>query len=140
MLQGIDTLLTGDILKILCDMGHSEELVIADANFPADTMAKRLIRLPGVDGEQLLKAILTVFPVDTYVEDPVCVMDLTAGDKAQGMQEPVMWQSYRDMTGRELTYIERQDFYERTKKAYAVVQTGEMRQYGNLLLAKGVVR
>ncbi len=67
MLKGISNLLTGDILKILCDMGHGDEIVIADANFPADTVAKRLIRMPGVDGGQLLEAILPLFPLDAYV-------------------------------------------------------------------------
>lgn len=140
MLQGINKLLTGDILKVLCDMGHGEELVIADANFPAETMAKRLIRVPGVDGGQLLEAILPLFPLDTYVEAPVLVMDLTDGDKRKGMKEPEVWQVYRDLSDQTLGMIERFAFYERTKKAYAVIQTGEERQYGNLLLVKGVVK
>ncbi len=140
MLQGINKLLTGDILKVLCDMGHGEELVIADANFPAETMAKRLIRVPGVDGGQLLEAILPVFPLDTYVEAPVLVMDLTDGDKRTGMKEPEVWQVYRELSGQTLGMVERFAFYERTKKAYAVIQTGEERQYGNLLLVKGVVK
>ncbi len=140
MLQGIHKLLTGDILKVLCDMGHGEELVIADANFPAETMAKRLIRVPGIDGGDLLKAILPVFPLDTYVEAPVLVMDLTDGDKRKGMPEPEIWQTYRELSGQTLGLVERFAFYERTKKAYAVIQTGEERQYGNLLLVKGVVK
>ncbi len=140
MLQGINKLLTGDILKVLCDMEHGEELVIADANFPAETMAKRLIRVPGVDGGQLLEAILPIFPLDTYVEAPVLVMDLTDGDKRKGMKEPEVWQVYRDLSGQTLGMVERFAFYERTKKAYAVIQTGEERQYGNLLLVKGVVK
>ncbi len=140
MLQGINKLLTGDILKVLCDMGHGEELVIADANFPAETMAKRLIRVPGIDGGTLLEAILPVFPLDTYVDAPVLVMDLTDGDKRKGMKEPEVWQVYRELSGQTLGMVERYAFYERTKKAYAVIQTGEERQYGNLLLVKGVVK
>lgn len=140
MLQGMSKLLTGDLLKILCDMGHGDELVIADANFPAETVAKRLIRMPGIDGGELLEAILPLFPLDTYVDAPACVMDLTDSDKAKGMTEPTVWKVYRDISGHELGLIERFDFYERTRNAYAVVQTGEERQYGNLLLVKGVVK
>lgn len=140
MLQGISKLLTGDILKILCDMGHGDELVIADANFPAETVAQRLIRMPGIDGGQLLEAILPLFPLDTYVDAPASVMDLTDGDKQKGIPEPEVWQVYRDISGQKLGLIERFEFYERTRKAYAVIQTGEERQYGNLLLVKGVVK
>ena len=139
MLKGIDKLLTGELLKALCDMGHGDELVIADANFPAETVAKRLIRVPGVDGVRVAAAVLSVFPLDTYVDNPACVMDLTDSDKAKGMPEPVIWGEYAQLTGVELGLIERFDFYERAKNAYLVIQTGEERQYGNLLLTKGVV-
>ena len=139
MLKGIDKLLTGELLKALCDMGHGDELVIADANFPAETVAKRLIRIPGVDGVRVAAAVLSVFPLDTYVDNPACVMDLTDSDKAKGMPEPVIWGEYAQLTGVELGLIERFDFYERAKNAYLVIQTGEERQYGNLLLTKGVV-
>ena len=139
MLKGLDKLLTGDLLKALCDMGHGDELVIADANFPAETVAKRLIRVPGVDGVRVAKAIMSVFPLDTYVDNPACVMDMTDSDKKKGMPEPVIWDAYARVTGEKLGLIERFDFYERTKNAYLVVQTGEERQYGNLLLTKGVV-
>lgn len=137
MLKGIDKLLTGDLLKILCDMGHGDELVIADANFPAESCAKRLIRLPGIDGVSALRSILTVFPLDTY-SPPAFIMDLTDSDKAKGMPEPTIWPEYERLIGR-LEKLERFEFYERAKKAYAVIATGEERQYANLLLVKGVV-
>lgn len=139
MLKGLDKLLTGDILKALCDMGHGDELVIADANFPAETVAKRLIRVPGIDGVRMAQAVVSVFPLDTYVEIPAFVMDLTDGDKAKGMPEPVIWPEYERCVGTNLGKMERYDFYERSKNAYLVIQTGEDRQYGNLLLTKGVV-
>ena len=139
MLKGIDKLLTGELLKALCDMGHGDELVIADANFPAETVAKRLIRVPGVDGVRVAEAVLSVFPLDTYVDTPACVMDLTDSDKAKGMPTPVIWAEYERVTGEKLGLIERFAFYERAKNAYLVIQTGEERQYGNLLLTKGVV-
>lgn len=142
MLKGIDKLLTGDLLKILCDMGHGDELVIADANFPAETCAQRLIRLSGIDGAKAADAVLSVFPLDTY-SDPAFVMDLTDSDKAKGMQPPKMWEAYDDLVRQNGGYgvekIERFAFYDRAKKAYAIIQTGEERQYGNLILVKGVV-
>lgn len=137
MLKGIDKLLTGDLLKILCDMGHGDELVIADANFPAESCAQRLIRLPGIDGVRAAQAILSVFPLDTY-SSPAFIMDLTDSDKAKGMPEPTIWKPYADLTG-SLEKLERFEFYERAKKAYAVIATGEERQYANLLLVKGVI-
>lgn len=144
MLKGIDKKLTGDLLKILCDMGHGDEIVIADANFPAETCAKRLIRLPGLDGVTVADAILSVFPLDTY-SIPAALMDLTDGDKAKGMPTPIIWGMYESIlsmsSGKEVTAerMERYAFYERAKNAYAVIQTGEERQYGNLILVKGVV-
>ncbi len=137
MLNNIDKLLTGDLLKVLCDMGHGDEIVIADANFPADTVAQRVIRLPGMDGVRVAQAVLSVFPMDTYSQ-PAFIMDLTVGDKAKGMPEPVIWSEYEKLCG-SLGKIERYAFYERSKKAYCVVQTGEERLYGNLILVKGVV-
>ncbi len=138
MLKGLDKRLTGDLLKILCDMGHGDELVIADANFPAETCARRLIRLPGIDGVTAAKAILSVFPLDTYVAEAALIMDLTEGDKNKGVPTPPIWSDYEELCG-VLGKIERFDFYKRAKQAYAVIQTGEERQYGNLLLVKGVI-
>ena len=123
MLKGIDKLLTGELLKALCDMGHGDELVIADANFPAETVAKRLIRVPGVDGVRVAEAVLSVFPLDTYVDTPAYVMDLTDSDKAKGMPTPVIWAEYERVTGEKLGLIERFAFYERAKNAYLVIQT-----------------
>ncbi len=137
MLKNVDKLLTGDLLKILCDMGHGDELVIADANFPSHSIAQRLISLPGNSGVDVLKSVLTVFPLDTY-SSPAFVMDLTDGDKAKGMPEPEIWPEYEKLTGG-FEKLERFEFYDRSKKAYAVIQTGEERQYGNLILVKGVV-
>lgn len=146
MLKGISTILTGDMLKVLCDMGHGDELVIADANFPAETYAKRLIRCSGVNGVQLLEAILPLFPLDSYTEHQAIVMDLTDGDKGKGMAQPEVWEDYHKSVAQncewfnKLAKLERSEFFERTKSAYVVIQTGEYRQYGNLLLVKGVVK
>lgn len=146
MLNGISAILTGDMLKILCDMGHGEEIVIADANFPAETYAKRLIRCSGMNGAQLLEAILPLLPLDDYVDSQAVVMDLTDGDKSKGMKIPEVWDEYSNTIAKyhenfmELEKIERLEFYDRAQNAYAIFQTSEHRQYGNLLLVKGVVK
>lgn len=146
MLNNVSKILTGDLLKILCDMGHDDVLILADGNFPAETMAsRRLLRYPGLDTSIVLKGIVDVFPLDfNYTKNPVCVMDLTPEDKAKGMKPPAAWEDFRSILAPrygevQLGYIERFEFYERSRKAYAIVQTGEERQYGNLLLVKGVV-
>ena len=138
MLKNIDKLLTGDLLKALSDMGHGDEVVIADANFPGETVATHLIRVPGIDAARMAEAVMSVLPLDTYVAEPACVMDLTDADKAKGMQPPVIWADFERLCG-PLGKIERFAFYERARKAALIIQTGEERQYGNLLLCKGCV-
>ncbi len=143
MLNKISKILTGDILKLLCDMGHGDELVIADANFPAASVAGAhpLIQLPGVSASELLRAITPIFPVDwRYDGHPAIVMERTKEDA--GKLEPEPWREFSDALACDrdhLTRLERHAFYDRAKKAYCVIQTGEERQYGNLILVKGVV-
>ena len=145
MLKKVSKLLTGDMLKVLCDMGHGDEIVIADANFPAETVAKMLIRVPGIDAVSLCEAILDVFPLDTYSQYPAALMDLTDSDKKKGMPVPEIWSEYEQIlsgvSGKqvEIELMERYAFYERAKNAFAVIQTGEEKQYGNLILVKGVI-
>ena len=151
MLNGINKILTGDMLKVLSDMGHDDVLILADANFPAESIAKstihgKPIRCPGGNVAQVFEAIEPIFPVDVeYSSIPIAVMDLTDSDKARGMARPEAWTDFERILHRRypttsLGLIERFAFYERARKAYAVFQTGEERQYGNLLLVKGVVR
>lgn len=150
MLNGISKILTGDMLKVLCDMGHGDVLILADANFPGDSIAKyttygKLIRCPGVNVSDVYEAISDLFPLDVaYSEHPIAVMELTNEDKARNMPEPAAWADYarilhKQYKNTDLHRIERFSFYEEAKKAYAVIQTGEERQYGNLLLVKGCV-
>ena len=145
MLKKVSKLLTGDMLKVLCDMGHGDEIVIADANFPAETVAKRLIRVPGIDAVSLCEAILEVFPLDSYSDYPAALMDLTDSDKKKGMPVPGIWAEYEEILNEacqkqvEIELMERYAFYERAQKAFAVIQTGEEKQYGNLILVKGVI-
>ncbi len=150
MLKNIPKILTGTMLKALSDMGHGDVLIIADANFPGETLAKstafgELIRCPGVDVAAVYEAIHEIFPLDAaYTEHPAAVMELTDGDKAAGMPTPEAWKDFtatlhKDHPDLELGMIERFEFYKRAAKSYVIIETGEERVYGNLLLVKGVV-
>ena len=141
MLKGLDPLLGPDLLHVLAAMGHGDEIVIADGNFPAATLARRLVRLDGVDAPRALGAILTVLPLDTFVATPAKVMAVVGDPSA--VPAPVReFQAIVDAAaGRSvpLEALERFAFYERARAAFAVVATGERRPYGNILLVKGVV-
>ncbi|HOT97708.1 MAG TPA: L-fucose mutarotase [bacterium] len=141
MLKHIPKILSPDLLKILMEMGHGDEIVIADGNFPAASVAHRLVRLDGHNVPEVLEAILKFFPLDTYVEKPVGLMAVTPGDNVN----PVIWEKYRKIIkdSKEpfstFEFIERFEFYERAKKAFAVISTGESALYANIILKKGVV-
>ena len=141
MLKNIPNILAPELLKILMEMGHGDELVIADGNFPAATMAKRLVRLDGHGVPEVLEAILKVFPLDTYDDNPVKLMEVVHGDKV----EPTIWNDYEKIvkeSGEPLgsfRFLERFNFYDRAKEAYAVVATSESALYANIILRKGVV-
>lgn len=139
MLKGIPSVLSPDLLKVLMEMGHGDEIVIADGNFPGASLAKNLIRLDGHGAVEILEAVLQLFPLDTY-EKPVYLMEKVQGDNV----ETPIWDEYKAIVSKytddELSYLERYEFYERAKKAYAVVMTGESALYANVLLKKGVVK
>lgn len=146
MLKGIPKILSPELLKVLCEMGHSDRLVIADGNFPSESMGKDaiVIRMDGHGVPEILDAILTVFPLDTYVEKPANLMELMSGDV--GKVETPIWDTYKeivtkhDARGAEaIGNIERFQFYEEAKTAYAIIATGESAIYANVMLQKGVV-
>ncbi|MCQ2771032.1 MAG: fucose isomerase [Clostridia bacterium] len=145
MLKNMSKLLTGDILKTLCEMGHGDSLVIADGNFPAETISRKIIYCPGTDVASMYEAISQFFPIDfAYTEEPVCVMKFTPQDEAKKLPRPEAWKDYeailhKDYPDGKLSPIDRMEFYERTKKTCLVIVTGEERIYGNLLLVKGCV-
>ena len=122
-------------------MGHGNDIVISDGNFPAASVAQRLIRLDGHNVPEVLEAILKFFPLDTYVESPVGLMAVTPGDN----YKPVIWDEYKKViidskeSFKDFEYIERFEFYERAQKAYAVIATSESALYANIILKKGVV-
>ncbi|XP_070833797.1 fucose mutarotase [Chaetodon trifascialis] len=143
VLKGIPSVLSPELLYALAKMGHGDELVLADANFPASSICAcgpTEIRADGLGIPQLLEAILKLLPLDT---SPAAVMDLVDSDKLRCLAVPV-WDTYTQLLGEAgskspLEKVERFAFYERAKKAYAVVATGETALYGNLILKKGVI-
>ena len=142
MLKNLSPLLAPKLLKILCEMGHGDEIVIADGNFPAASVNDRVVRLDGHNGVEVLKAVISVFPLDTYAESNAILMTPVPGDNV----ETPIWQDYaavlKDSEGdaMRMDQIERFAFYERAKKAYAVIATGESALYANLILKKGVIK
>ena len=146
MLKNFDNRLTADVIRVLRAMGHGDELVIADTNFPADSTARgtvtgKLLRMDNLTAAEVIEAILTVFPLDSFVDHPVARMGITGDeqkvlpihkevqavvDKAEGKSTPLGIES-------------RFDFYERANRAYAVIVTGERRFYGCFILKKGVI-
>ena len=140
MLKTIPPILSPELLKVLMEMGHGDEIVLADANFPAASMARRLVRSDGHNIPELLDAVLQFLPLDTYVDMPVALMAVVSGDT----YEPKIWDVYSATVERreravELELMERFAFYERAREAYAIVATGERSLYANIILKKGVV-
>lgn len=142
MLKNIPKILSPELVKTLMEMGHGDEIVIADGNFPAETIGKRVIRCDGHGVPQLLEAIMQLFPLDTYTEKPVMLMEVVPGDPVV----PTIWDEYKDIINKyepencKIEMIERFAFYERAKTAYAVIATGEEAIYANIILKKGVVK
>jgi len=141
MLRGVHPLLTADLLHALASMGHGDEIAVVDANFPAVSVARREVALPGADAPAALDAILTVFPLDTMEVPAVLTMGVV-GDP-QAVPAPVAdfaaVLTEHGFADQEIGSLERNEFYERARKAFAVVRTGELRPYGNVLLVKGAV-
>ena len=141
MLKGISPILSPELLKILMEMGHGDEICIGDGNFPAASMGKRVVRLDGHGVTEILDAVLKLFPLDTYVEEPVFLMEIVPGDNV----DPVIWKDYERVIkenegDKKIGHIERFAFYERAKQCYAIVATGESALYANIILKKGVVK
>jgi L-fucose mutarotase len=141
MLKGIPPALSPDLLKILAAMGHGDELVIGDCNFPADSMGRRCVRADGVRGLDLLDAILRLFPLDTFVEAPVTLMKVVPGTLDGN---PPIWDDFRKIVdirepGTKFRFVEREEFYEQARNAYAVVATTELALYACLIIKKGTL-
>ena len=144
MLKGIPEILSPELFKVLCEMGHSDRLVIADGNFPVESMGKNAItiRCDGHGVPEILEAILKVFPLDTYVEHPVNLMEVMPGDNV----ETPIWDTYKEIIRKYddrgdavVGNIERFSFYDEAKTAYCIISTSEKALYANIMLQKGVV-
>ena len=142
MLKGIPPILSPELLKVLCEMGHTDELTIGDGNFPGHTYGKKVIRLDGHGVPEVLEAILKVFPLDSYVEKSVNLMEVMPGDP---VKTPI-WDVYKNIVSlydargeKTVGNVERFAFYEEAKKAYLIIATSEKALYANIMLQKGVV-
>ncbi len=141
MLKGIPKIISPDLMKILLEMGHGDEIVLADGNFPAASCGEKLIRCEGHGVLEILQAILQFFPLDTYSNHSVSLMKVVKGDPTT----PSIWETYDAVIKQYDTHfdsfemIDRFEFYERAKKAYAIVATSESALYANIILKKGVV-
>lgn len=141
MLKGIPPILSPELMKVLLEMGHGDEIVLADGNFPASTCARHLVRADGHNVPELLDAILQFFPLDAYVDAPVGLMAVVPGDPTK----PIIWNEFQQIIAKhepqhnKVEFIERFAFYERAKQAFAIVATSEGALYANLILKKGVV-
>ena len=144
MLKGIPKILSPELLKVLCEMGHGDRIVIADGNFPCESVGKNsvVIRSDGHGVPEILDAILKLFPLDTYVNKPISLMQVVPGDNA----DTPIWDEYKeivkkyDSRGEDVfDEIERFRFYDEASKAYAIIATGESAIYANIMIQKGVV-
>lgn len=144
MLKGISPIISPELLKALCEMGHGDELVIADGNFPCESVGKNavVVRADGHGTAEILDAVLSLIPLDRYTEKPVALMEVVPGDTCP---TPEIWQEYEKIFNKyepdhhEIEMTERFAFYERAKNAYLIIATGETAIYANVLLKKGVV-
>ncbi len=145
MLKGISPLISPELLKVLAEMGHGDRIILGDSNFPAESMGKaaKVVRCDGIKMPELLEAILELFPLDTYVEKPVGIMQTVPGDNP----DVPIWKEYKKIVARfdsrgedAFEQIERFAYYEEAKKCYAIVSTGETAIYANIILQKGVVK
>ena len=145
MLKGIPPIISPELLKALAEMGHGDSLVIADGNFPAESVGKNaiVIRADGHGVPEILDAVLALIPLDGYVEKPVTLMEVVPGDTCG---TPEIWNTYKDILNKhepdncEIEMTERFAFYEKAKNAYLIIATGETAIYANVMLQKGVVK
>ena len=141
MLRNIDPVVSPELLDVLFRMGHGDEIVLADAFFPGDSMGKRVVRADGIGVARLLKGIILLITLDQFVESPLFMMSPVAGDELDINVEKAYLEAI-NITWPEtspVVRVERFAFYEQAREAYAVVMTGEIRKYGNIILKKGVI-
>jgi rbsD or fucU transport len=141
MLKGVPKIISPELLKILSEMGHGDEIVIADGNFPSENYGNRVVRADGHGGAEILDAVLSMIPLDIYADCNFMLMQVVPGDRVK----PTIWEDYKKIANEKdghvkLGSLERFAFYERAKQAYAVIATGESAIYANIILKKGVIQ
>lgn len=142
MLKNIPKIISPNLLKILDEMGHGDELVIADGNFPGNSISQNVVRADGHGVSEVLDAILKLLPLDTYADYNVGLMEVCKGDDVV----PVIWDTYKQILKENVSEkviiknFERFEFYEQAKKSYCVISTSEGALYGNVILKKGVIK
>jgi L-fucose mutarotase len=148
MLQGVPKLLSPEIIATLCEMGHSDVIVIGDANFPGKKIAReggcKFLRADGLSGTALLDAILSVIPCDAYIEQPIKLMQKMECDR--DLEIPI-WSQYKEIVSRHeprgenaIGFLDRFVFYEEAKKSFCIIQSGEEEIYANIMIQKGVIK
>ncbi|MBR3873782.1 MAG: fucose isomerase [Clostridia bacterium] len=143
MLKGISPVVSPELLKIIAEMGHGDEIVISDGNFPGASVGKRVVRADGHGGVEVMKGVIDLFPLDDFVEAPLAVMEVPDGMFPSN--EAPIWAEFRkiadtDLPTAKFEFMEHDAFIDRCRNAYCVVQTGEKALYANIILRKGVVR
>lgn len=140
MLIGISPLISPDLLKTLCMMGHGDEIVIADAHFPSESLGPPCLRADGLIINDLLNGIMPLFALDEFVEKPITMMTPVEGDKANPEIEKGYSRIIKNYSTKEISIekLDRFDFYNRSRSAFAVVATGDCEKYANIILKKGV--
>ena len=141
MLKNIPKIIPPQLMKYMMEMGHSDFMILTDANFPAHSCGQRVVRLDGVQTPELLEAVMEFFPLDNFVKDPVRLMSNRPEEPV-----PTIWETYREILQRhneeeafhDFYFLDRLSFYEEAKRAYVIVQTGDTTRYANILLQKGV--
>lgn len=143
MLKKIPRIISPSLIKVLMEMGHGDQIVLADGNFPAASKTNRLISYEGHGIPEVLDALLELFPLDTYVKYPVKLMSVEPGDENN---TPEVWDEYENILSKhegyvvEIEKLDRNLFYDESEKAYAIIKTTETSLYGNIILTKGVIR
>ena len=134
MLRNIPKIIPPELVKTMMEMGHSDVLIIADANFPGTAHAKKIIRMDGIMIPELLEAVLQLFPLDNFIENPVRLMRNLPTEPV-----PEIWETYRELLKKyDFEFIDRRPFYKTAEEAFVIVQTGDESRYGNIILQKGV--
>lgn len=141
MLKTIPTIISPEFMKVMMEMGHSDYMILADANFPGTSHARRIIRMDQVEIPELLEAIMKFFPLDHFIENPVKLMRNLPEEPV-----PEIWEEYRkilkehneERAFHDFEFLDRLSFYEEAEKAYVIVQTGDTARYANIMLQKGV--